>query len=334
MPRDFLSSQIRTSQIVASRSLGTNPSLLIISSSNADGIGGFSPPLGAGSDTFLFVSGSRSTDAFVVLGGSAKVSGSLTVFDDTTFGETSGDLVSFVGRVNSNIIPSSTSLFSLGIPSRKWLEAVSLTGSFDYARVTSRAVFDSDMSGSLQRTAAGLPYLVAGTNVTITTASNGQITINSTAGGGGASYWSEASLNKIYSTGSVAVGINTSADSKGSDVFFFVSGSSGGIGTSGVSVFGGDLVVSGSTVIGNSLSNTLSIQARISSDIIPVGDRTIDLGSASNRFANVYTGDLHLRNDRGDYTLIEEEDCLTIRFNKSGKRYRFVLEPAPEFDER
>jgi hypothetical protein len=42
---------------------------------------------------------------------------------------------------------------------------------------------------------------------------------------------------------------------------------------------------------------------------------------------------LHLRNERGDYTLIEEEDCLTIRFNKTGKRYKFVLEAVPQYDE-
>jgi len=30
MPRDFLTSQIRTNQIIASRSLGNSPSLLII----------------------------------------------------------------------------------------------------------------------------------------------------------------------------------------------------------------------------------------------------------------------------------------------------------------
>jgi hypothetical protein len=51
-----------------------------------------------------------------------------------------------------------------------------------------------------------------------------------------------------------------------------------------------------------------------------------DLGSASLRWANVYTGDLHLKNDRGDYTIIEEEDALTLRNNKTGKVYNFVLE--------
>jgi len=69
------------------------------------------------------------------------------------------------------------------------------------------------------------------------------------------------------------------------------------------------------------------------SAVLPSQDVTFDLGSPSYRWANIYTGDLHLRNDRGDYTLIEESDTLTIRFNKTGKRYRFVLERAPEFDE-
>lgn len=67
--------------------------------------------------------------------------------------------------------------------------------------------------------------------------------------------------------------------------------------------------------------------------VVPGADITYDLGSASLRWKNVYTGDLHLRNERGDYTLIEEEDFLSIRFNKTGKRYKFVLEPVPELDE-
>ena len=67
--------------------------------------------------------------------------------------------------------------------------------------------------------------------------------------------------------------------------------------------------------------------------ITPDADFTYNLGTASKRWQNVYTGDLHLRNERGDYTLIEEEDCLTIRFNKNGKRYKFLRERAPEYDE-
>jgi hypothetical protein len=119
------------------------------------------------------------------------------------------------------------------------------------------------------------------------------------------------------------------------DTSFFIGGSPGSKdgSTGGTTVVGGDLMMSGSTYIGSSNANTLYIAAKLGTDIIPDGNRTRNLGSDEARFANIYTGDLHLRNERGDYTLIEEEDCLTIRFNKNGKRYRFVLERAPEFDE-
>lgn len=66
----------------------------------------------------------------------------------------------------------------------------------------------------------------------------------------------------------------------------------------------------------------------------PASDSAFDLGGPSIRWQNIYTGDLHLRNERGDYTLIEESDFLSIRFNKNGKRYKFLLERVPELDER
>jgi hypothetical protein len=60
--------------------------------------------------------------------------------------------------------------------------------------------------------------------------------------------------------------------------------------------------------------------------ITPNADNTSDLGSEALRWANLYTGDLHLKNDRGDYTIVEEEDALTLHNNKTGKVYNFVLE--------
>jgi hypothetical protein len=60
--------------------------------------------------------------------------------------------------------------------------------------------------------------------------------------------------------------------------------------------------------------------------LFPSSDRGASLGSPSNRWDNVYTGDLHLRNERGNWTIIEEEEYLSITNNISGKRYKFVLE--------
>ena len=63
-----------------------------------------------------------------------------------------------------------------------------------------------------------------------------------------------------------------------------------------------------------------------SSGLIPNVTNAFDLGTPDLRWRNMYTGDLHLKNERGDWTVIEEEDFLTLTNNKSGKRYKFVLE--------
>ena len=152
------------------------------------------------------------------------------------------------------------------------------------------------------------------------------------------------------------------------DTNFFVSGAIGSRGTenAGTSVFGGDLVVSGAIydASGNVLgsggvnytgglgSNNQMItadgsgdivaesnitfngsQLNVSGDILPGSDNTFDLGSPSARFANIYTGDLHLRNERGHWQIVEEADALTVINRLTGKRYKMVLEPYEEDEE-
>jgi hypothetical protein len=317
-------------------------------------------------------------------------------------------------------------------------------------QVTGSLYVTNGISGSHTTLADGRSFLVAGSNITIVSASDGQITISSTGGGGGGdTYFSSVTAGEVFTTGSIVssgslsvkdgsgnsvfsastgglvsarrfqlsgssgitgslviqddlatVALLTLSSSAGSatlnetsagdfeirntkfggnmtfglrtstgnavnfmtvrpngaavstlvsilpsiyagpanpvnstDTNFFVGGTVGSRGGSnrGAGVFGGDLVISGSAHILTGISVTGSIA--ITGNIMPDADRTQDLGSPSMRWANVYTGDLHLRNDRGDYTLIEEEDFLSIRFNKTGKRYRFLLEPVPDLDE-
>jgi len=458
MAKDFLSSQIRTNQIIASRSLGTLPSIMFISSSIANGTGGITgPTLGAGADVFLFVSGSRAGGATSLFGGNLKTSGSLTVNDDALV----------IGDFQTN----GNARIGNGV-----LDFHQVTGTLDTLGI---GRFYLGLSGSLQRTADGLSYLVAGSNITITTASNGQVTINSTAAAGPGN-WNELSpAPRLNTTASVSfagsLGSSFAAQSAGSDVFMFVSGSSnsrvalfggdlitsgnlevkksngdfsfvvtpvgvlsssnnifgggnltvsgsltatggllnlsvvptlatieqtsvgnleirnknpggafvssvrtsagntvnflsttpnaaatettisilqgvysgaanpltskdtnffvGGVrgskdgSSKGTAVFAGDLVTSGSVYVGSGSADFLVVNASLKSDIIPDGDRTRNLGSPTKRFANVYTGDLHLRNDRGDWTILEEEDFLCVINNKSGKKFKMVLQP-------
>ena len=80
-------------------------------------------------------------------------------------------------------------------------------------------------------------------------------------------------------------------------------------------------ITSGGTII---LAATGVISA--GHHFVPDADNTLDLGAADARWANIYTGDLNLQNDRGDWTLIEESDFLTFRNNQTGRRFRMVME--------
>ena len=69
----------------------------------------------------------------------------------------------------------------------------------------------------------------------------------------------------------------------------------------------------------------------------PSTDNSIALGMDDARYSeiyavNVYTGDLHLKNERGDWSVIEESDYLTLRHNGSGKRFKILMEELNEND--
>lgn len=74
----------------------------------------------------------------------------------------------------------------------------------------------------------------------------------------------------------------------------------------------------------------------LNNTLIPTANNSFDLGSSTRNFSAVYsnrvyatdvfTGDLHLKNEEGDWTVIEADDCLTLRNNKNGKRFRILME--------
>ena len=82
---------------------------------------------------------------------------------------------------------------------------------------------------------------------------------------------------------------------------------------------------------GGTMTGTLNMGA----DILPTADSTYNLGSSSQRWANVHTGDLHLKNEGsqndvdgtwGSYVIQEGEEELYLLNKRSGKKYKFLLE--------
>ena len=60
-------------------------------------------------------------------------------------------------------------------------------------------------------------------------------------------------------------------------------------------------------------------------DVLPAATAVHDLGSDSKRWNTVYTSDLSLKNETGDWTFVEGEDDLYIYNNKKDKVYKFNL---------
>ena len=80
----------------------------------------------------------------------------------------------------------------------------------------------------------------------------------------------------------------------------------------------------------------------VSGNLMPGSDNNLNLGSLSQRWANIYVGDMNLSNKGssnivdgtwGNFTLQEGESNLFIINNRTGKRYKFDLTEIPLGDD-
>lgn len=113
--------------------------------------------------------------------------------------------------------------------------------------------------------------LVAGPNIIINSGS-GLVAITG-SGGSGNSVWSDVG-DQIFTTASVAIGIPNVASSQGSDIVFFVSGAISG---SQKSVFGGDVRISGSLLVGTGSLHLIDNEIK-STDTLRLYDKDVPLG--------------------------------------------------------
>ena len=81
-------------------------------------------------------------------------------------------------------------------------------------------------------------------------------------------------------------------------------------------------------------NNTQRLLIDSSGNFLPAVDNNVNLGSLSNRWANIYSADLNLSNEGkandvdgtwGQYTIQEGQDDLFLINKRNGKKYMFVL---------
>ena len=68
----------------------------------------------------------------------------------------------------------------------------------------------------------------------------------------------------------------------------------------------------------------------VSGSLLPNEASVYNLGSPTQTWANLYTGDLHLNNDRGSWTIYEEPGMLVVVNNLTGKKYKMGLTPLED----
>lgn len=301
MPIDFKAKQIRTAQLIATGSSSV-PSLLVYGSKEATNeIGGYSPLLisGAGTDTFVFISGSVGSKNTInrgtaVFGGDVVISG--TIYNGAGASYSTGGGGGGGGDVYWTS-PTAGSIFTTGSASATFLSSsigLQVTGS-----VTTSGSFSH--IGQLK----------------VSAPDEGTINLYSSVGNSVLTHVSDGNLylTNNNNTGEVVLGA-TNSGGIGKQLIRLNAGSTTG-----------NVYLSGSTYVGVDATDSLYVNAKLSSDVIPDGNRTRNLGSDNFRFANIYTGDLHLRNERGNWTIVEEEDYLCVVNNLTGKRYKMMLQP-------
>jgi hypothetical protein len=302
--KDFKARQIRTNQIINSGSSLTSPLLIYGLGSATNDSGGFTAAnFVTGSNTWLYISGAI---------GSALPGG--TNYGTVTFG---GD-VQISGTLYGGNISGS------GLPG----------GSSTQVQFNDAGSFGGDSDFTWSKTA----------NVLVITGSLLTTGPTQFAGGYGNSGVTITAAGDISTDGSLTVDgvtvINNTTTITGSLLTTGIALFAGGYGNSGVTITAagdistdGELKVEGITnlkgdmIFGNSMLDTIAFNGFVTSSIIPTHNVTWNLGSPALRWANIYTGDLHLQNDRGDWTIVEEKDFLCVVNNKSGKKFKMMLDP-------
>tara|TARA_R110000796_G_C14344911_1_gene410832 strand:- start:14 stop:466 length:453 start_codon:yes stop_codon:yes gene_type:complete len=104
----------------------------------------------------------------------------------------------------------------------------------------------------------------------------------------------------------------------GSDTWTF--NDAGVFGCTGSMNVKGNISHSGSILPENG-TDTLGSQTYKYSNIHATDISTDNLNSS-----NLYTGDLHLKNERGDWTMFEEADKLVVKNNLTGELFSLMLE--------
>jgi hypothetical protein len=234
------------------------------------------------------------------------LSGSLTQLTDGTSYIRQGAGINVTSASNGAITIAAVGTSAAGADTQIQFNdggtAFGASANFTFNKATNSFTVVGDISGSNEKLSGNLA--VNGGNITTTASTFNMVNVTPTT---------------VNFAGGATTLLNMGATAGATWI-------SGSVDMPGNATIRGTTSLNGAVYLGDATSDDLTFNGYAASSIIPKTTNAYDLGTATLRWRNMYTGDLHLKNERGDWTVIEEEDYLTITNNKSGKRYKFVLE--------
>ena len=313
MPVDFRTKQLRVNQIINSGSTSTSPLLVYGMGSVSNSGDGFDVShFITGSDTWLFISGTAgsknsSSRGAVTFKGDVVVSGTIYNSAGTAYstsgggGTPAGSNTQVQFNADGAFAATSGLTFATGSSSLTISGDLAVNGGDITTTESTATIFSTNVS-SLSLAGAASTVSVGGSNVNVA------FTLDVAAGRSG-----DSTLN--LGTGATSAGNAKSVNiGQGGDPGSTTNIRLGTTDTAGTS----NIFMSGSVYITGSVG--------MKGSIIPDAHNTYALGTPDIRWAHIYTGDLHLRNERGDWTVIEENDFLRIVNNKTGKNYKMMMQ--------
>jgi len=282
-------------------------------------IGGVLTVEGDGTSTFtgdvniggaLQVSGNSSVNAQLT-GTTLVLTGDLKVDGNTDLGNAATDSITLVGRIDSNVVPMTNNTYDIGTSSLQWKDLyVDGTGYIDAIDAETITVDNITLDGNSITTDTGdLTIDPAGALViNSVTEINSAATIG--AGDANTNVFSVLDSNsvgllEVRENGDVVIGGVLKVDGTGTSTFAGDVSISGAITvsqsatvnanfTANTMTVSGDVVINGNTDIGNETTDSLTLTARIDSNVIPYTDNTYSLGISGVEWSDIYTKDLHV----------------------------------------
>ena len=273
--------------------------------------------------------------------------------DSETLDIAGGTNITTAGSGNTLTVNLDAALSGLTSVAATSVSCTSLTGS---SVDLNGGAIDGTVIGA-SSAAAGTFTNIAGTLTTATQNSVTTMTGLTTVGTVGTGVWQGTAIadayvanvltlsgstinNSIIGAGQAAAGTFTTLASTGASTLASLvctAGATfgGGYGATGVTITtAGVLQADGAVDFGSTLAAGGNITLANGVDLV-AGGAECDIGSSGQSFAavyasNVYTGDMHLKNERGDWTIFEESDHLRIRNNATGQTFKMAMTPIEE----